>query len=69
MESHPRSPFGFILTIAAVCVVAIVGLSIFFWVIGLVASIFGWILRVAVLAAVAAFVWHYVSRRLSRTRV
>jgi predicted lysophospholipase L1 biosynthesis ABC-type transport system permease subunit len=68
MEPNPRSPVGFILTIAAVCVAAVLGLTVLFWVLGVVASVFGWAIRVAFLAAVAAFVWHFVSRRLSRNR-
>ncbi|MBO0729130.1 MAG: hypothetical protein J2P57_07710 [Acidimicrobiaceae bacterium] len=69
MEPQARSPFGLILTVIVVAIAAIVGVSILFWALGLIASVFGWALRIAFLAAVAAVVWHFVSRRLSRTRL
>jgi cytochrome c biogenesis protein CcdA len=69
METQERSPLGLIVTVIVVAVAAVLGLSIVFWALGLVASIFGWLFRIALLAAVAAVVWHYVTRRLSRTRM
>jgi hypothetical protein len=63
-----HSMFSLIVTIVVVAVLAMVAIGIAFWTLGFLFSIAGWILRVAVLAAVAAFVWRWVNRR-SRDRV
>jgi putative flippase GtrA len=55
--------------IAVVAVVAIVGLGIAFWLLGFLFHLAGWILRVAVLAAVAALVWRRITRHRSSERV
>lgn len=58
-----RSPFALACTIACVAVAAVVGLGVVFWALGFVFDMLGWILRIAILAAVAAFVWRRVSHR------
>ena len=62
---HKNSMFSLIVMIVVVAVIGAVALSVAFWVIGILFHLAGWILRVAVLAAVAAFVWRQVSRRWS----
>jgi putative flippase GtrA len=66
-KDRPRrhSTFSLIVTIVVVAAIAILGLSVSFWVLGLVFHLAGWILRVAILAAVAALVWRWVNRRRS----
>lgn len=61
-----RSLLSLVVTIVVVAVAAAVGLGVAFWALGFLFSLLGWILRVAILAAVAAFVWHRVGRRWSR---
>ena len=68
MHEHPRSPIGFVVTIVAIALAALFGLAALFWVLSVVAHLFVAVIRVAILAAVAAVVWHFVSRRLTRTR-
>jgi putative flippase GtrA len=60
-----RSVFGLVVTIVVVAVLAAAGLGVAFWALGLLFHLLGWILRVAILAAVAAFVWHRLCRRWS----
>ena len=62
---HKNSTFSLIVMIVVVAVIGVFALSVAFWVMGLLFHLAGWILRIAVLAAVAAFVWHRVSRRWS----
>jgi hypothetical protein len=54
-----------VLTIVVIAVAASVGLGVAFWAVGLVFHLFGWILRIALLAGVAAFVWRWVNRHTS----
>jgi putative flippase GtrA len=54
---------------STLAVVAIVGLGVAFWALGFLFHLAGWILRVAVLAAVAAFVWRRVTRHRSPDRI
>jgi hypothetical protein len=71
-EGDPRqkhSTFSLIVMIAVVAVLAILGLGIAFWLLGFLFHLAGWILRVAVLAAVAAFVWRRITRRRSSERI
>lgn len=65
-EGAPRrhSVFSLVVTIIVVAVGAAIVLGLLFWTLGLVFSIAGWIIRIAILAAVAALVW----RRLTRHR-
>jgi hypothetical protein len=63
---HKNSIFSLIVMIVIVAVIGAVALSVAFWVIGILFHLAGWILRIAVLAAVAAFVWRKVSHRWSR---
>ena len=64
-----QSTFSLIVMIAVVAVLAIIGLGIAFWVLGFLFHIAGWILKVAVLAAVAAFIWRRVTRHRSSERI
>jgi hypothetical protein len=57
-----RGMFGTVLMIVAIAIGAMLLLGTAFWAIGLVFHLFGWILKVALLAAVAAFVWRRVTR-------
>jgi hypothetical protein len=68
-EPRKHSMFSLIVMIVVVAVLAIAGLGIAFWALGFLFHMAGWILRIAVLAAVAAFVWRWVNRRLSHDRV
>ena len=51
--------------IVVVAILGAVALSVVFWALGFLFHLAGWILKIAVLAAVAAFVWRKVSRRSS----
>jgi hypothetical protein len=73
-EPEPDRPrkssiFSLIVMIVAVAAIAAVGLTITFWALGFMFHLAGWILRVAVLAAVAAYVWRRVNRRWSHDRL
>lgn len=60
-----HSMFSLIVMIVVIAVIAAVALTITFWALGFLFHLAGWILKVAVLAAVAAFVWRRVNRRWS----
>ena len=63
-ESRPFTRHTLVkLAVAALAVILV--LTVGFWLLGLVFSVVGWIVRVVVLAAVAAVVWHFVARWLS----
>jgi hypothetical protein len=64
--SRKNSMFSLIVMIVVIAVIAAVALTITFWALGFLFHLAGWILKVAVLAAVAAFVWRWVNRRWSR---
>lgn len=64
---RPHSVLTLVLLIVGVAIAAAIGLSVLFWAFGLVFHLAGFILRVAILAAVAAFVWKRVMRRRSCT--
>jgi putative flippase GtrA len=64
-----HSMFSLIAMIVVVAVLAMAGLGIAFWALGFLFSLAGWILKVAVLTAVAAFVWRRINRRWSHDRV
>jgi putative flippase GtrA len=64
-----HSTLSLIVMIAVVAILAIVGVSVVFWALGFLFHLAGWILRVAVLAAVAAFVWRRITRHRSPDRV
>jgi len=66
MFTHLRSPLRLVLTVVAVAVGAVFALTAFFWALDAVVHLVGWVVRIVVLSAVAATVWHYVSRRLAR---
>ena len=67
--SEKHSVFSLIVMVVVIAVIAAVGLSITFWALGFLFHLLGWILKVAVLAAVAAVVWRWVSRRCNQDRV
>jgi putative flippase GtrA len=67
-EPRRHSVLSLILLIAAVAVVTTVGLGFAFWALGFLFHMLGWILRVAILTAVVAFVWKRVTRRGCRSR-
>jgi hypothetical protein len=62
---HRNSIFSLIVMIVVVAVLGAVALSVMFWALGIVFHLAGWILRIAILAAVAAFVWRKINRRWS----
>jgi hypothetical protein len=63
-----HSMFSLIVMIVVIAVIAAVALSVTFWALGFLFHLAGWILKIAVLAAVAAFVWRRINRRWSRDR-
>ena len=63
---HQNSIFSLIVMIVVVAVIGAVALSVMFWAMGFLFHLAGWILRIAILAAVAAFVWRKVNRRRSQ---
>ena len=62
---HKHSTFSLIVMIVVVAVLPSSVSGVAFWALGFLFHLAGWILRVAVLAAVAAFVWRWVTRRRS----
>lgn len=64
-----HSTFSLIVMIVVVAALGIAALSVAFWALGFLFSLAGLILKVAILAAVAAFVWRRCNRRWSRNRV
>jgi hypothetical protein len=66
---HHNSIFSLIVMIVVVAIVGAVALSLVFWAMDFVFHLAGWILRIAILAAVAAFVWRKINRRWSQDRV
>ncbi|HEY3809945.1 MAG TPA: hypothetical protein VGL49_00815 [Acidimicrobiales bacterium] len=73
-EPEPDAPrkhstFSLIAMIVVVAVVGVAALGLIFWALGFLFSLAGVILKVAILAAVAAFVWRRCSHRWSRDRV
>ena len=61
-EPGQRSTFSLIALIAVVAVLAVLVLGLVLLVLGFVASLAGALLKIAILAAVAAFVWKRVTR-------
>ena len=61
-----RSAFSLVLLIVSGVVAASLGLALVFWVLGLFFSVAALLLRVALVVAVAAFVWRRVTRGRSR---
>jgi hypothetical protein len=58
-----------VLSIVVVALAALLVLGAGFWLLGIVFGMLGWIVRIALLAAVAAFVWRLVTRRRARSVV
>lgn len=61
-DHRGRSILSLIVWIAAIAVVASLGLGLAVWAFGFLFSLVGWILRVAVIAGIAALVWRRVVR-------
>ncbi len=66
---HQNSIFSLIVMIVVVAIIGAVALSVTFWALGFLFHLAGWILRIAILAAVAAFVWRKINRRWSQDHV
>ena len=66
---HKSSMLSLVVMIVLLAVLGGIALSVTFWAMGFLFHLAGWILRIAVLAAVGAFVWHKVSRRWSHDRL
>jgi hypothetical protein len=66
---HKNSIFSLVVMIVVVAVIGAVALGVTFWVFDFLFHLAGWILRIAVLAAVAAFVWRKINRRRSRDHI
>lgn len=58
-----HSVFSLVALIAVVAVLAVLALGLVFLVLGFIASLAGTILKIVILAAVAAFIWKRVMRR------
>ena len=65
-EPERHSAFSLIALIAVVAVIAVLAIGLVFLVLGFVASLVGTILKIAILAGVAALVWRRVVRRCGR---
>ena len=61
-EPGHRSAFSLIALIAVTAVLALLALGVVLLVLGFVASLAGMLLKVVILAAVAAFIWKRVMR-------
>jgi hypothetical protein len=66
---HKQSVFSLVVMIAIVVVVAVLALALGFWLLGLVFHLAGLIIKVAIVAAVAALIWRRISRRRSHDQV
>jgi nitrate reductase gamma subunit len=66
---HKNSIFSLIVMIVVVAVVAAIVLGLAFMALGVLFHLAGWILKVAILAAVAALVWRRITRRRSHDQV
>ena len=64
---HRYSTLSLVLLIVGVAVAAALGLGIVFWALGLVWHLVGDIIKIAILAAVAAFIWRRIAGRRSRS--
>jgi hypothetical protein len=62
-EPERHSVFSLLALIAVVVVLAVVALAILFALLGFVVSVLGTIIKVAVFAAIAVFLWRRVLRR------
>ena len=70
-EEEPRrhSVFSLLALIAVVAIVGALALALVFLILGTLFSLAGAILKVAILAAVAALIWRRIMRRRHRTYV
>ncbi len=66
---HKNSIFSLVVMIVVVAVIGAVVLGLAFMALGLLFHLAGWILKVAILAAVAALVWRRINRRRSHDQV
>jgi hypothetical protein len=67
--TRKQSVFSLVVMIAVVAIIAVLALAAVFWVLGLLFHIAGLIVKVAILAAVAAVVWRWVSRHRAHDRI
>ena len=67
--THGHSVFSLVLIIAVVAVVGAVALTIAFLLLGFLFHVVGFILKVAIVAAVVALVWRRVTRHRSPDRI
>ena len=65
-EDRGPSSLSLVLLVGALIVGAVILVGVLFWALGLVFSVAGLLLRVALVVAVAAFVWKRVIRGRSR---
>jgi putative flippase GtrA len=63
---HHYSTLSLVLLIVGLAIAAAVGLGIVFWVLGFLFHLVGWIVKIAILAAVAAFIWRRIAGRRDR---
>jgi len=61
-DEHRHSTLSLILLIAAVAVIGIIAIGFTFWALGFLFHVFGLVLKIAILAGVAALVWRRVAR-------
>ena len=64
-----HSVFSLVVMIGAVAVAGAIALTIAFFLLGFVFHLVGFILKVAILAAVAALVWRRITRHRSHDRI
>jgi hypothetical protein len=64
---HHYSTLSLVLLVVGVAVAAALGLGIVFWALGFLFHLAGWIIKIAILAAVAAFVWRRITCRRGRS--
>jgi biotin transporter BioY len=70
-DDAPRknSIFSLIVMIVVVAIIGAVVLGLAFMALGVLFHLAGWILKVAILAAVAALIWRRINRRRSHDQV
>jgi biotin transporter BioY len=66
---HQNSIFSLVVMIVVVAVIGAIVLGLAFMALGVLFHLAGWILKVAILAAVAALVWRRITRRRAHDEV
>jgi biotin transporter BioY len=64
-----NSIFSLIVMIVVIAILGAFALGVVFWAMGFLFHLAGWILKIAILAAVAALVWRRITRRRSPDHV